>query len=112
YGLATAVPGEKWYFADNDEYINVPDHWRMYFTANIGRQHGVYDVPQAFASRGAEVGEVMKIGYPPLREELMVTLATLSDAQGNFLRSDEDLGRLSVLVKEVFPKVRAVTERF
>lgn len=108
YGLLTAKPGEKWYFADNDEDIEIPEDWRMYFTANIGKRHGGFKVAEALASRAG--GKAMEIGYPEKREEMQIALATLSDANGNFLRSPEDLAKLLVLVKEVFPSLRKLVE--
>jgi hypothetical protein len=108
YGLMTAKPGENWYFADNDEQIRVPDNWRMYFTANIGAKHGVYPVPEAFASRAA--GMTLEAGYPPQAEEMNVALCSLSNPEGDFLRSQDDLAKLFVLINEVFPKVRNFIE--
>jgi len=104
YGLTTAKPGEKWYFADNDEYITIPDNWRMYFTANIGRKHGVFEMPEALASRAQ--GRIMEVGYPPPQEEMQVALAALANAEGDFLRLKEDLAKLYILVFELFPKIR------
>jgi len=108
YGLLTAKPGEEWYFADNDERIKIPEDWRMYFTANIGRKHGGFEVAEALASRAG--GKVMEVGYPPLTEEMQIALASLSDAEGDFLRSKDDLAKLYVLIHEVFPKVRNFIE--
>ncbi len=108
YGLMTAKPGENWYFADNDEEIKVPTDWRMYFTGNIGLKHGVYPAPEAFASRA--VGKVMRIEYPPSEEEMKIALCALSNPEGDFLRSEEDLAKLYVLINEVFPRVRKLTE--
>lgn len=108
YGLMTAKPGEDWYFADNDEYIPIPKDWRMWFTANIGRKHGGFVVAEALASRSQ--GQVEEIGYPPKREEMMVALSSMADAEGNWLRSIDDLGRLYLLVTEVFPSVRKYIE--
>lgn len=108
YGLMTAKPGENWYFADNDEEIKVPEDWRMYFTANIGVKHGVYSVPEAFASRAA--GKTMEVNYPPRSEEMKVALCSLANPEGDLLRSPDDLAKLYVLMNEVFPKVRKFTE--
>jgi hypothetical protein len=108
YGLITAKPGEQWYFADNDEWIDVPKDWRMYFTANIGRRHGVFEVPEALASRAE--GKVMEIGYPPRNEEISVALASLANSDGDFLRSRYDLAKLVVLINEVFPRIREYTK--
>lgn len=119
YSLATAKPGEKWYFADNDEHIEVPKTWRMYFTANIGRRHGGFKTAEALASRAQ--GKVIEMDYPPMQEEMKVALASCSDAEGNFLRSvppkkkvegegqagENDLGKLYWLVAEIFPKIRS-----
>lgn len=108
YGLMTAKPGEEWYFADNDEHIKIPKDWRMYFTANIGRKHGGFQVAEALASRAN--GKVMEVEYPPTKEEMRVALAALSNAEGDFLRSKDDLAKLFVLVNEVFPRIRKFTE--
>jgi MoxR-like ATPase len=108
YGLMTAEPGKKWYFADNDEHIQIPDDWRMYLTANIGTRHGVFAVAEALASRAG--GRVMEVGYPSSREELLVALTALSNPEGDFLRSDEDLAKLFVLIHEVFPRMRKYLE--
>ncbi len=108
YGLMTAKPGENWYFADNDENIKIPDNWRMYFTANIGTKHGTFAVAEALASRSE--GKVMEVAYPPVAEEMMIALCSLSDAEGNFLRSQEDLAKLFVTVHELFPKTRTYIE--
>ncbi len=108
YGLMTAKPGEQWYFADNDENIKIPEDWRMYFTANIGRKHGGFQVAEALASRAN--GKVMEVDYAPTREEMRVALASLSNAEGDFLRSKDDLAKLYVLINEVFPRVRNYTE--
>ncbi|KKP33197.1 MAG: hypothetical protein UR22_C0001G0010 [Parcubacteria group bacterium GW2011_GWC2_32_10] len=108
YGLMTAKPGENWYFADNDEEIKVPEDWRMYFTANIGAKHGVYPVPEAFASRAT--GKTLEVGYPPRSEEMKVALCSMSNPEGDILRSKDDLAKLYILVNEVFPKVRKFIE--
>lgn len=108
YGLITAKPGEKWYFADNDEWIDVPKDWRMYFTANIGRKHGVFEIPEALASRAE--GKVMEMNYPPRHEEMSVALASLADSEGGFMRSEDDLAKLVVLINEVFPRVRTYVQ--
>ena len=108
YGLLTAKPGEDWYFADNDERIKIPEDWKMYFTANIGRKHGGFQVAEALASRAN--GKVMEVEFPPTKEEMRVSLAALSNAEGDFLRSKEDLAELFVLINEVFPRVRKFTQ--
>ena len=36
-------------FGDNDEPIRIPEDWRMYFTANIGKKHGGFAVAEALA---------------------------------------------------------------
>lgn len=108
YGLITSKPGEKWYFADNDERIEIPETWRMYFTANIGRKHGGYKVAEALASRAQ--GKVMEISYPPANEELTVALAGLCDAEGGILRSKEDVAKTLILTKDAFPKIRTLLE--
>lgn len=108
YGLLTAKPGEEWYFADNNERIQIPENWRMYFTANIDRKHGVFEVAEALASRGQ--AEVMQIGYPPRKEEMLAALVALANPEGDFLRSKEDLGKLYILINEVFPKIRSYIE--
>lgn len=105
YGLMTAKPGEDWYFADNDEKIQIPDNWRLYFTANIGKKHGGFEVAEALASRAG--GKVMEVDPPSKDEEMLVALAALADADGNFLRSKADLVKLYVVVNELLPKVRA-----
>jgi hypothetical protein len=104
YSLMTAKPGEKWYFADNDEQIAIPEHWRIYFTANIGKKHGVAVVSEALASRAG--GKVMEVDYPGVREEMQVALTALANIHGDFLRSKQDLAKLFVLIHEVFTKVR------
>lgn len=108
YGLLTAKPGEDWYFADNDEHIQIPPKWRMYFTANIGRKHGGFEVAEALASRAA--GKVMEVDYPASREEMYIALCALSNPEGDFLRGKEDLAKLFVTVHELFPKVRTFLE--
>lgn len=108
FGLMTAKPGEDWYFADNDEHIKIPDDWRMYFTANIGRKHGGFEVAEALASRAG--GKVMEINYPSPKPEMQVALVALSDAEGDLLRSKDDLARLYVLIYEAFPKIRSFIE--
>lgn len=108
FGLMTAKPGENWYFADNDEWIKIPNNWRMYFTANIGRKHGGFEVPEALASRAG--GKVLEVDYPTFDEEMRVALVALSDTEGNFLRSREDLVKLFVTVHELFPKIRKYIE--
>ncbi len=105
YGLMTVKPGERWYFADNDEYINVPKTWRMYFTANIGRRHKTFAVAEALASRAE--GKVMELDYPPSKEEMDVGLAAFSDAEGNFLRPTDDFAKLYYTINDLFPKVRS-----
>jgi MoxR-like ATPase len=107
YGLMTAKPGEKWYFADNDEWIDIPDNWRMYFTANIGKKHGVYQVAEALASRAG--GKVIEVDHPPVSEQMRVSLVSLSNAEGDFQRSKDDLAKLFVLINEVFPSIRKYT---
>ncbi|MFH2104705.1 MAG: hypothetical protein ABII72_00515, partial [Parcubacteria group bacterium] len=104
FGLTTAKPGEKWYFEDNDEEIDIPEHWRMYFTANIGRKHGGYKVAEALASRAQ--GKVREVTFPPTAEELTVGLAEIGDAEGVFLRTKEDIAKTAVLIGDVFPKIR------
>jgi len=108
YGLMTAKPGESWYFADNDEHIPIPANWRMYFTANIGRKHGGFEVAEALASRAG--GKVMEVEYPPSREEMYIALCALSNPEGDFLRSKDDLAKLFVTVHELFPKIRTFVE--
>lgn len=104
YGLMTAKPGEKWYFADNDEHIEIPEEWRMYFTANIGRKHGVFEVPEALASRAG--GKVLELDYPPTSEEIDVALLSISTPDGYFLRSKDDIAKMMVLINNIFPNVR------
>jgi MoxR-like ATPase len=108
YGLMTAKPGEKWYFADNDEYIEIPDEWRMYFTGNIGRKHGGFEVPEALASRAQ--GKTLEVEYTPPREEMQIALIALANPEGIFLRSSEDLAKLYWTIFELFPKIRKFTE--
>lgn len=108
FGLMTAKPDEDWYFADNDEWIKIPEYWRMYFTGNIGRKHGGFVVAEALASRAG--GKVVELGYPTPREEMQIALVALSNAEGDFLRSKDDLAKLYVLIYEVFPKVRSFIE--
>jgi len=104
YSLMTAKPGEDWYFAENDEYIHIPEHWRMYFTGNIGKKHGVFTMPEAFVSRAS--GKIMEITPPPKREEMRVALVALANSAGDFLLSREDLAKLVMLITDVFPKIR------
>ena len=106
YGLTTAKPGEDWYFEDNDEHIKIPEDWRMYFTGNIGRRHASYRVAEALASRAQ--GKIMEVNFPPKAEELTVGLAELCDAEGTFLRSKEDIASTSILIGDVFPKIRTL----
>lgn len=108
YGLLTAKPGGKWHFADNNEDIEVPSDWRMYFTANIGRKHGGYKVAEALASRGQ--GKIVEAEYPPRHEETTVALASLCDAEGYFLRREEDRAKMMVFVNDVIPKIRVELE--
>lgn len=108
YSLMTAKPGENWYFADNDENITIPDDWRMYFTANIGRKHGGFQVAEALASRAG--GKVMETDYPPRKEEMLVGLSALANPDGFWMRSKEDLAKLYVLINEVFPATRQEVE--
>lgn len=105
FGLLTARPGTSWYFSDNDEYIPIPADWRMYFTANIGRKHGGFVIPEALASRAE--GKIMEIDYPPAEEELDVALAALSNPAGIFLRPEEDMAKLYYLINEAWPRIRA-----
>ncbi len=107
--LMTAKPGELWYFADNQEWIEIPQHWRMYFTGNIGSRHGGFVVSEKMASRVAEV--TMEIGYPDKQHELSLAIALLSDRSGYFVRSEQDLIKLAILVNEAFPKIRSLIER-
>lgn len=104
YSLATAKPGERWYFADNDEWITIPPHWRMYFTGNVGKKHGVFTVPEALASRAG--GKVLEITHPPAREEMQVALAALANASGDFLLGKTEVSKLFIVVNDVFPKIR------
>lgn len=104
YDLMTAEPGKEWYFADNDEHIKIPEDWRMYFTANIGRRHGGFAVAEALASRAG--GKVIETAYPTPREELLVALTAMSNPEGDFMRSNEDLAKLFVLIHDVFPGMR------
>ncbi len=108
YGLLTAKPGEDWYFADNDEHIQIPSKWRMYFTANIGRKHGGFEIAEALASRAA--GKVMDVDYPASPEEMYIALCALSNPEGDFLRGKDDLAKLFVTVHELFPKIRKFLE--
>lgn len=108
FGLMTAKPGEDWYFADNDEHIKIPDDWKMYFTANIGRKHGGFQIAQALASRAE--GKVMEINHPSPKTEMEVSLISLSNTERDFLRSKDDLAKLYVLVYEAFPKIRSFIE--
>lgn len=108
YSLMTAEPGKDWYFADNDEHIKIPEDWRMYFTANIGTRHGGFNIPEALASRAG--GKVIEVDYPSRREELLVALTALSNPEGDFLRSSEDLSKLYFLIGEVFPRMRNYLE--
>lgn len=108
YSLMTAKPGEKWYFADNDEWIDIPKDWRMYFTANIGKRHGVKAVPEALASRAG--GKVMEVDFPPLKEFMDVALASIADAEGNVLISKEEIAKLYYTIHDVFPEIRKFSE--
>lgn len=108
YGLMTAKPGEKWYFSDNDETIDIPEDWRMYFTANIGRKHGGFEVAEALASRAQ--GKVLEVEYPPKKEEMNFGLISLSNPDGIFLRPGEDLVKLYFTIGEFFPKIRKYIE--
>jgi MoxR-like ATPase len=104
YSLLTHKPGEKWYFGDNNEEVEIPKEWRMYFTANVGRKHGGFESAQALMSRFA--GLVMKVEYPPTEEEMLLSLATISGPDGRIHRSQKDVARLLLLVKEAFPRIR------
>lgn len=108
YKILTSKPGSEYYFKPTNERIRIPDDWRMYFTANIGRKHGGFEIAEALASRAG--GKVMEINYPPVKEEMEVALASLSDPEGNFLRSKDDLVKLFLLVNEAFPKIRTFIE--
>ncbi len=48
----------------------------------------------------------MDIVTPPLKEELMVSLALLTDASGRFVRGEDDLARMMILIKDVLPPIR------
>ncbi len=104
YSLMTAKPGEAWYFADNDEYMQIPEDWRMYFTANIGSKHGTFEVPEALASRAE--GKILEVDYTPPREEMQTALVAFSNPEGYYKRSQEDLARLFITIHELFPKIR------
>jgi len=108
YGLLTAKPGEKWYFADNDEWIDIPKDWRMYFTGNIGRKHGTFPIPEALGSRAS--GEVIDVKYPPVKEEMQVFLGAMSNPEGDFLRPADDLSKVYLAVNDLFPKIRDFIE--
>ncbi|NLF24910.1 MAG: hypothetical protein GX589_04535, partial [Deltaproteobacteria bacterium] len=104
--LMTASPGQSWYFADNDEWIDIPKNWRMYFTGNIGSRHGGYSTAEKMASRVA--GMVLEVDYPSKRTELTTALALICDRDGNILLDKNDQAKLFVLVNDVFPKLRAL----
>ena len=106
YSLITTRPGSQWFFADNNEHIYVPEHWRMYFTANIGQIYGGAEVAIALASRAGETGLVRKVTHPSYQEEMMVALSAISNGEGDILRSTRDLLKLDILISSVFPKVR------
>lgn len=108
YGLITAKPGEKWFFADNNEWIDVPKDWRMYFTANIGRKHGGFTVAEALASRAG--GKVLEKGYPEPATEMLISLMSISNPEGDILRSEEDMTKLFRTVFDLFPAVRTFIE--
>ena len=105
YSLMTAKPGDKWQFSENHESIEIPKDWRMYFTGNIGSKHGGFRVAEALTSRAE--GKVMYIEEPPKREEMKVSLAALANAEGDWLRSNEDLAKLFVVINDLFPHIRA-----
>lgn len=107
YGLMTAIPGEKWHFGDNDETITIHPNFRMYMTANIGGQHGVFETPPAFKSRNDY--RVVELDTPPTREELQVGLASCAAPDGKWLRSEDDLRKMFILIGEVFKQIRNVT---
>ncbi|MDO8618674.1 MAG: AAA family ATPase [Candidatus Daviesbacteria bacterium] len=104
FGLLTAKPGEEWYFADNDEYIHIPDTWRMYFTANIERKHGGFEVAEALASRAE--GKVMEMSHPKSLTEMLIGEVALANTEGDFLRSNDDLAKLYTLIFNAFPDIR------
>lgn len=108
HGLMTAEPRKPWYFADNNEWINVPENWRMYFTANVGRRYGGFKVSEAVSSRAE--GKIMEIGYPSMSEELQMAFIFFDDQEGYFLRPEQDLLKLCILIRDVFPKIRTVVE--
>ncbi len=105
--LTETPPGMMFYFADNNENIEVPPDWRMYFTANIGKKHGTFSVREAFASRIG--GKVLEIKEPPSEEEREAMLAMLCDSDDRFLRSTEDVVRLMYFVRDIVPKIRQAT---
>lgn len=102
--LATSRPGEDFFFADNNENIPIPKDWRMYFTGNIGKQHGTFGVRQAFASRIG--GKVLEVDVPPSEEERTAMFTFLSDSDHRLMRPDADIVRLMYFVKDTVPSLR------
>jgi len=104
-GSVKANPKGWYFFADNNEWIRVPDNWRMFFTGNIGSIHQVYNVPPALRSRME--GKVVHFDYPPLREEMMAMHAMICDPDSEFRGPYGVAEGLRILLSEVFPKLRA-----
>ncbi len=103
--LTETAPGTAYYFADNNETIEVPEDWRMYFTANIGKKFGTFGVREAFASRIG--GKAMEIKVPPSEEERTAMLSMICDDDDRFLRPPEDVVHLMYFVRDIVPKIRA-----
>jgi MoxR-like ATPase len=102
--LSETEPGTKFYFADNNEWIDVPEDWRMYFTGNIGQRHGTFGVREAFASRIG--GKVIKVETPPPEEERTAMLTMICDSDARLMRPPSDVVNLLFFIKDVVPKVR------
>lgn len=98
-----------WYFADNNEWIRVPEKWRMYFTGNVGKTFKVHRLSPALASRMS--GKVIEMTFPPVEEELEFMDISLSGQNGEYLRSPEDDFALFHLIKDIFPAIRENQEQ-
>ncbi len=93
-----------YYFADNNEWIPVPEGWGMDFTANIGGKHAVSGVLPALASRLE--GSVIRMEPAPPKDEYLAMEVYLSDANRRMLRPSKDMEDLRHLIGDIIPKIR------
>ena len=109
HSLMTAKPGEMWQFGDNNEKIHIPDHWRMYFTGNIGPRYNSPVIPDNLSQRVQHA--VINVGYPPTKEEMRVMWAMMSNPNGEFLRSRNDFAKLAIFISTCLPNLRPIVEK-